>query len=471
MHLFAYRRRARQNEDPTTPTAIATAKLQKIADDEDHIPRRPIQWLSMMIVAALVGAATGVVGAAFRITLTELAIARNDMLAWGHRHDILWIGWIAPIALCAGGAALACYLTQRFAPQSAGSGIPRVEAVLRNHLDPAPAWILPVKFVGGALAIGSGLALGREGPTVQMGGTLGRLIGDGFKKILPEPWTLIAAGAGAGLAVAFNAPLAASIFVVEELLQRFSARVFSATLMACVTGTVVLRRILGNTSEFGNTRLMELPAKVLPGYLLLGLLAGILGVAFNVGLMGCMRFSDRADYLPRGTKGAIVGAAAGLLAWFVPNLVGGGETIAQSAMSASIPWSILGGFLLARFFLTIFSYSSGAPGGIFAPLLTLGALLGSGFSAAQADIFHHAQDPAPYAIVAMAACFTSIVRSPLTAVVLILEMTGSWPLILPMMAASITAYAIPELLGNPPIYESLRQRDQAKEKARQITTG
>jgi H+/Cl- antiporter ClcA len=121
--------------------------------------------------------------------------------------------------------------------------------------------------------------------------------------------------------------------------------------------------------------------------------------------------------------------------------------------------------LLVRFALTIASYSSGAPGGIFAPLLALGALLGSAFAAAESSMLHRPHDPAPYAIVAMAACFTAIVRSPLTGVVLLLEMTGSWPLILPMMAASVTAYAVPELLGNRPIYDSLRDRDEAMERA------
>jgi CIC family chloride channel protein len=466
MPLFQYFHRRRHSlSAPSTPTAIAATKLENIAADEDRLPQHPGQWLMLMILAAIVGALTGLVGAAFRYSLVELDLFRNEMLAWAHHHGIPGFEWLAPVLLCAAGATVACYLTQRLAPQSAGSGIPRVEAVLRNHLHPAAAWILPVKFIGGALGIGAGLALGREGPTVQMGGTIGRLTGDVLDKYLPEPWTLIAAGAGAGLAVAFNAPLAATIFVVEELLHRFSARVFTATLIACIAGTVVSRLLLGNTPDFGAPRLPDLHADVLPGYLLLGLLAGLLGVAFNLSLMACIHASDRATRFPRGAKGALIGGAAGLLGWFAPSLIGGGDTITQSAISSSIPWSMLAGYLLARFLLTTFSYATGAPGGIFAPLLALGALLGSGFSAAQASLFHHPEDPAPYAIVAMAACFTSIVRSPRTGVVLLLEITGSWPLILPMMAASITAYAIPELLGNPPIYDSLRQRDEEMEKA------
>jgi CIC family chloride channel protein len=240
--------------------------------------------------------------------------------------------------------------------------------------------------------------------------------------------------------------------------------------MACITGTLVLRLMLGNATEFASPRLTVLPADILPSYLLLGLLAGLLGVAFNMSLIAGMRISDRAAHWPRGMKGALVGAAAGLLAWYMPGVVGGGESLAQVAIVNGIPWMVLCGLLLVRFFLTIASYSSGAPGGIFAPLLALGALLGSGFAAAESSLFHLPHDPAPYAIVAMAACFTAIVRSPLTGVVLLLEMTGSWPLILPMMAASVTAYAVPELLGNPPIYDSLRERDEKMERRQQPST-
>jgi chloride channel protein, CIC family len=463
-HLFKLGYRRSSPQSPPTKTEIASQKLEKIAEDEDHLPPAPGQWLLLMVLASLVGAMAGLVGGAFRITLDYLAKYRTEFVQWTHHHGWSSCAWLLPPAICSVGGALACYLTQRLAPDSAGSGIPRVEAVLRQHLRPAAIWVLPVKFVGGALGIGSGLALGREGPTVQMGGTIGRLTSDAMDRFLPEPWTLIAAGAGAGLAVAFNAPLAALIFVMEELLHRFSARVFSATLLACICGAVVLRWMMGDATEFGGPRLTVLPPDLLPGYLLLGLLAGLMGVAFNISLMGAMGLSDRAVHWPRGAKGAMVGAAAGILAWFAPNIVGGGETIAQIAILNSIPLTILCALLLARFTLTISSYATGAPGGLFAPLLALGALLGSGFAAVESAILHRPHDPAPYAIVAMAACFTSAVRSPLTGVVLLLEMTGSWPLILPMMAASVTAYAVPELLGNPPIYDSLRNRDEMIER-------
>ncbi len=446
-------------KNPEQGTAAPVAHPADVIIDEDRLPQRPVQWLGLMSAAAMVGAVTGLVGVGFRMCLRWLDELRDAAVVFGHAHIPHWIGWAVPVALCTAGAAIGSWLTQRLAPQSAGSGIPRVEAVLRSHLRPAGAAILIVKFVGGALSIGSGLALGREGPTVQMGGTVGRLLGDFLRRFVSEPWTLIAAGAGAGLAVAFNAPLAAVLFVVEELLHRFSARVFSATLVACISGTLVLRAILGNAQDFGVTKMSLVPAEVLPEYLLLGVAAGLLGVAFNVSLVGSLGLFDRARTWPMGSRGAIVGAAAGLIAWFAPPVVGGGENLAQQAIAGRIPWGPLLVILLVRFVLTMGSYGCGAPGGIFAPLLALGALLGSAFGSVAASVRHAPAVSPAYAIVAMAACFTAVVRSPLTAVVLLLEMTGSWTLILPMMAASITAYAVPELLGNAPIYDTLRERD------------
>jgi CIC family chloride channel protein len=450
---------------------MAVAPPGSIGDREDQFPVRPQEWLMLMIVAAIAGAATGLVGGAFRMTLSWVSDLRGEMIVRVHAAGYPWLMWAVPTGLCALGAGLGCWLTQRLAPQTAGSGIPRVEAVLRSHLHPAGALMLPVKFFGGALSIGSGLAMGREGPTVQMGALIGRLIGDGLKRLVSEPWTIIAAGAGAGLAAAFNAPLAAVLFVVEELLHRFSARVFTAALVASITATIVLRLMLGNAPDFGTPRLDAISAVVLPEYLLLGLLAGFVGVAFNVSVLWTLRLADRAAGWPNGAKGFLVGAAAGLIAWFSPSVVGGGDNLTQFAITGRTAFSFIAWVLLIRFVLTMASYGSGAPGGIFAPLLVLGALLGNAFALVNSEFRHLPFEPSAFAIVAMAACFTAIVRSPLTGVVLLLEMTGAWGLILPMMAASVTAYAIPELLRNPPIYDSLRERDVIREQNARASSG
>jgi CIC family chloride channel protein len=456
---------ARHVPKGVTPTVAAGKILDNIADNDDRLPRQPLKWLWMMLAATLVGAAAGLVGAFFRLTLEWAALHRTAMVQFAQAHAPPWASWIIPVGVCACGAAIGSWLTERLAPHTAGSGIPRVEGVLRNHLKPAGALILPVKFIGGALSIGSGLALGREGPTVQMGGTVGRLFDDLFERYMPEPWTMIAAGAGAGLAVAFNAPLAATLFVVEELIHRFSARIFSATLVACIAGTLVLRAMLGNATVFHVAPGGSIPATVLPQYLLLGAIAGFGGVGFNLMLLASLNLFQHFNRWPSGSKGALVGAAAGLIAWFSPRVVGGGELLAQDALAHQIVWQMILSLLVVRFILTMASYGCGAPGGIFAPLLALGALLGTAFNRGIGLFAHSPTEPSAYAIVAMAALFTAVVRSPLTGVVLVLEMTGAWTLILPMMAASVTAYAVPELLGNPPIYDSLRDRDEAIERS------
>ncbi|HEY1684676.1 MAG TPA: H(+)/Cl(-) exchange transporter ClcA [Tepidisphaeraceae bacterium] len=443
----------------------AVNALQSPVEREDRLPEQPVQWLGLMVAAAGVGAAAGLVGTAFRWILLWAYKGRLEILHYLHGHvSPIW-GWIIPMVVCSAAGALALWLTQRFAPHTAGSGIPRVESVLRAHLRPAAGLILPIKFIGGVLAIGSGMALGREGPTVQMGGTIGKVVGDTLRKMVPEPWTLIAAGAGAGLSVAFNAPLAAALFVMEELLHRFSTRVFSATLIACISSTLVFRAFFGNVTEFRVIPIGFVSAAMLPEYLLLGIAAGFLGVTFNVGLLQTLKWFDRARTWPRGSKGALAGLAVGLTAWFAPRAVGGGEELARLAIDQQFLWQIALGLILTRLLLTMASYGCGAPGGIFAPLLALGALLGNVFAIGASHIGHGAIAPSPYAIVAMAALFTAVVRSPLTGVVLLLEMTGAWALILPMMAASLTAFIVPELMGNPPIYDSLRRRDEALERS------
>jgi CIC family chloride channel protein len=448
------------------PTAAASAIMDGLAEGEDRLPVQPLQWLRLMLIAACVGAAAGLVGALFRLSLKGGDWVREEMVALCHSHLPAEVGWVAPVGLCGLGGAIGLWLTQQFAPYASGSGIPRVEAVLRNHLRPADAFILPVKFFGGVFAIGSGLALGREGPTVQMGGTVGRLIADRLKGVVQEPWTLIGAGAGAGLAVAFNAPLAATLFVVEELLHRFSARMFSATLTACIAGTVVLRLIVGDQPDFVVAPIGVPPGAMLPAFFVLGAVAGVVGVVFNKVLLWSLDVFDLARHWPRGMKGLLMGAAAGLLAWFSPAVAGGGEPLTQQVIVHLLLLKMTVVLILVRFVLTMGSYGCGAPGGIFAPLLVLGALLGNGFAWGMTFVQPGPDHVAAFAIVAMAALFTAIVRSPLTGVVLLLEMTGSWTLILPMMAASVTAYAVPELFRNPPIYDSLRQRDEQQERAK-----
>jgi len=193
------------------------------ADETDHG-----RLLTLAVLALVVGAAAGLIGAVFRIVLEQADRWRDRFISWAHGEAVL--GFVLVVAAGAAAALVAAWLVRRFSPHASGSGIPHVEAVLRREVPPAPYMLLPVKFVGGVLAIGSGMALGREGPSVQMGASIAHFVGTVCRCSWPDCRVLMAAGAGAGLATAFNSPIAGAVFVLEELVQRFEHRIAIAAL-------------------------------------------------------------------------------------------------------------------------------------------------------------------------------------------------------------------------------------------------
>jgi CIC family chloride channel protein len=235
--------------------------------------------LALALLALVAGALAGLVGAVFRLSLVETDRLRDALIAWAHGREA--VGFLLVLALCAAATALAAWLVRRFSPHASGSGIPHVEAVLRGELPPAPFRLIPVKFLGGVLAIGAGLALGREGPTVQMGASLAPLVGRIFRRSWPDCRVLVAAGAGAGLGTAFNAPIAGAVFVLEELVQRFERRIAIAALGASATALGVARLLLGDAPDFHVAALGYGDAGTRPLYFVFGAFAGLLAIAYN----------------------------------------------------------------------------------------------------------------------------------------------------------------------------------------------
>lgn len=408
--------------------------------------------------AALVGAGSGIIALLFRVALTGADTLRNGLIAWAQRIPI-W-GWIFPLLFSAIGAGISVALTRRYAPEASGSGIPHLEAVLHRFRKLEWKRVLPVKFFGGVVAIGSGMALGREGPTVQMGGAVGDAI-SGWLKVSPrERLTLISAGAGAGLAAAFNAPLAGLIFVLEEVRRDFQPIVFGAVFVAAVIADIVARIGSGQFPVFTVPSYPMPPLTSLPIFALLGILTGLFGVLFNRSLLAAInqyaRLPDRF-ILPAA---AITGGLIGLVGWFSPLMLGSGHALAESVLKGDLLLAAIPLFFAIRFILTTTSYGAGAPGGIFAPLLVLGALIGL----ATGQIAHNLLPgvvpiPAVFAVVGMAAYFTAIVRAPLTGIMLIVEMTGNYSQMLPLLVSCFCAYAVAELMKDLPIYEALLERD------------
>jgi CIC family chloride channel protein len=407
------------------------------------------------LLALVVGAMTGLIGAAFRVALEHADRVRNGLIDWAHGQAIG--GFVIVVAACAAATVAAAWLVRRFAPHAAGSGIPHVEAVLRQQIPPAPVGLVPVKFFGGILSIGSGLALGREGPSVQMGAGIavftGRLCGLGW----PACRVLLAAGAGAGLATAFNAPIAGAVFVLEELVQRFEHRVAIAALAASATAIAVERLVLGDVPDFLVGTLSYVRLEAHPLFFALGAVAGLLGVAYNRTLLAGVAAAERLRKVPVELQAGLIGAIVGMLAWFAPDLVGGGDSLTQRALTGHDGAVIVLIAFLIRFVLGALSYAAATPGGIFAPLLVLGAQSGLLFGAMCQTMFPGLDvQREAFALVGMVAFFIGVVRAPVTGIILVTEMTANVTMLLPMLGAGFVAMLVPTLLRDPPIYDSLR---------------
>src|SRR5271169_293962 len=419
--------------------------------------------IRMTIASVIAGVMIGLVGGAFRWCLARAELQRDAMIAWSHGRP--YIGWIVPMAVALVAVAIARYLVLRFAPGAAGSGIHRVEAIMAGEIEPGSNAILPVKFIGGLLSIGSGMALGREGPTVQMGATIGHIISRWFVREKEDRRLVLAAGAGAGLAVAFNAPVGGSVFVFEELTSSFTPWLLVATLSSATFAVAVMRWMIGNQYVF-----FVLPGSALSGridwyFLLLGGILGAAGAAYNALSLRFLDLTEKFSKYPALARAAFIGAVVGLVAWFAPALVGSGDTLTQSILSNKLPLHALGMVFVIRFVLGPLSYAAETPGGMFAPLLLLGAAFGGLFGGlVQRFAPGLGASAVEFAIVGMVALFAASVRAPLTGIVLAIEMTGRGDLTLEMLAAALGVMLVTILLKSPPIYESLRKRMLMQEK-------
>ena len=419
--------------------------------------RRQGSLLVLGLLALVAGAGAGLIGAIFRLSLEEADRFRNTLIF--RIHDYERIGFLLVTSGAAAAVAFAAWLVRRFAPYASGSGIPHVEAALNEELPPAPPGLIAVKFFGGLLAIGSGLALGREGPSVQMGAVIAHYVGKRAGRSWPDRRVLLAAGAGAGLAVAFNAPIAGAIFVLEELVARFDTRIAIAALGASTTAILIARLFLGDAPDFQVATVAYPAATTWPLFVALGASAGVAATLYNRTLLGAISVAKRLGHRPVELQAAVIGAAVGALAWFAPGLVGGGDQITQRVLSGEAILTVIPMAFLLRFGLGAVSYAAATPGGLFAPMLVLGAQLGLVFGAICRIAFPELGiDPEAFAVVGMAAFFTGVVQAPVTGMVLVVEMTAAFTTLLPMLGACFAAILVANLLHSAPIYESLRVR-------------
>jgi CIC family chloride channel protein len=352
------------------------------------------------------------------------------------------------------------YLLYRYFPDARGSGVPQTKAALYAREGRITAGTTFGKFFCTSVTLASGIPLGREGPTVQVGAgiasVLGRILGLRPEKVK----ALIPVAAAAAIAAAFNTPLAAVLFALEEVVGDLHAPVLGSVVLASATSWGVLRLLLGNDPLFKVPQYQLVNPWEFAIYAVLGVAGGLVSVAFTKLLLG-MR--QRFLKFPRKTlpfQPVVGGIVVGMMGWFVPQVLGVGYEHVGAVLNGGMALKLMVLLLVLKLFAVITSYASGNAGGIFGPSLFLGAMLGGTVGSIAHHLFpNHAATPGAYALVGMGTVFAGIVRAPMTSVVMIFEITRDYAVIVPLMISNLVSLFIASRLQKQPIYESLAHQD------------
>ncbi|MDJ0591556.1 MAG: chloride channel protein [Pleurocapsa sp. MO_226.B13] len=353
---------------------------------------------------------------------------------------------------------LAGVVIELLSPSATGGGIPQVKAALAKYPIVLNLRTAIVKTIATILIIGAGFTLGRRGPTVHIGAALGAQVSRWIPNSPTNRRQMIAAGAAAGLAAGFNTPIAGVLFVVEELMRDISGLTLETAIAASFTGAVV-SRILGSADlnvplvVLDSTRRGSFTAPEIPFYVLLGILAGILGGIFNRSIVRGMKFGRRLP-LPRPLRIGLAGLISGIIVAWLPPFFQDNAGLRELLIAGQFTWQTTALIFVAQFCLTILAYSAGAPGGLFAPALVLGSALGYLVGVAEVAVVS-TESPYTFALAGMGAFFTAVVRVPITAIVIIFEMTADFNLVLPLMISSAVAYIVAESVSQGSLYEHL----------------
>lgn len=404
----------------------------------------------------LIGAITGVIIVLFRYLLEQAELLRSII------YDHLNAGsWLLTVLWFVGLLGIAYILNWivKTEPMSAGSGIPQIKGIILGLMKMNWLRVVISKFTGGILAIGAGLSLGREGPSIQLGAALGQGMSRLFGRTRMEERYLLTSGASAGLAAAFNAPLAGVIFSLEELHKNFSPTVLMSTVAASLTATVVSQSFFGDNPVFDFSGLPIFPVRYYGLLIMLGIITGLLGIVFNRVLVKSLDFYGKQKLLSGMNKAAFPLVIAGIFGFVLPDILGGGNNLVADIASGKFNLTVLSVLLVAKFLFTMISYGSGVPGGIFLPMLVIGALTGGVFSEAIIQLgVMDSYYGTNIIVLAMAAYFAAIVKAPITGSILIMEMTGSFDHMLSLIVISMTAYLVVDIAKSKPIYEELLER-------------
>lgn len=408
----------------------------------------------------LVGAVAGIVVLLYRVALEYAGKWLGEVLAFAGQSIAYMMLWFAVLLVMA-------WIVSRlvkFEPMISGSGIPQLKGEMTGMFDQCWWKVLAAKFVGGFLCIFGGLALGREGPSIQIGAMAGKGVSKCLDRGKTEERFLLTCGASAGLAAAFHAPLAGVMFSLEEIHKNFSVSVLLSVMTASITADYLCSAILGVDSVFRFEIVESLPISYYWLLLILGIVLGVIGAFYNWFTLKVQALYNKMKAFKNKSlngyaKVAIPFLCAGVLGFTYPQLLGSGHALIENMAAGEMVLGTIILIFIGRFIFSAVSFGSGAPGGIFFPLLVLGGFIGGAFGTAAAEYI--GMDPMyinNFVALAMAGYFAAIVRAPITGIVLIFEMTGSLDQMLSLSVVSIVAYITATMLRSEPIYESLLDR-------------
>jgi len=415
--------------------------------------------LKIFLEGIIVGLCVGVVISAFRFLLEKAERFREYSYLLAQEYGFFEIA-IRFLTL----AILAIVINQIMvrAPQISGSGIVQVKGSLLGQVKSKWLRNLVGKFVGTTLVIGAGLSVGRQGPSVQIGASIGQGVSRLLGRLRMEEKYLVTSGAAAGLAAAFNAPLAGVVFALEELHKNFSPAVLMSAMGSSLAADYVMRQFFGSKPIMDFSGIPVLPQKYYIYLIGLGIVCGLVGVFYNKALISSFRIFDKIrNKIPVFWKAGILFIPlfiAGVLGYLLPQVLGGGEQLIISLSSQNYAFKALVVFVVVKFIFTIISAGSGAPGGLFLPMLVIGALIGNIYGNVLGMLFDiNSELIFDFVVFAMAAVFTAAVKAPVTGSILITEMTGSFEHLLPVIIVSMVAYVVSDILRTRSIYENIYQ--------------
>jgi len=427
--------------------------------------RMPNERQRLLAITIVAGGACGLAAVAFHVSATRLYALLIDRASVAPGHT--WIWWMI-LTPALGGLVVGLGLTY-WVPAAAGSGIPQVKTAYTFRAGAISMKETAGKFVLCALQLGSGASLGLEGPTVQICAGVSSFLSRMARLSPINQRRMASVGMAAGIAAAFNAPIAAVTFTLEELIGSLDQTMLSGVIVAAALAAVAEHSILGSNPVFFVPRLQTYAltkGSSLVWYALLGLLAAIVSVAFTDALLWLRKWFRGLSSVPPWVRPAIGGAATGslgvvaLLFFHLNGIAGNPYPTLTLALLGGLPATAMAVLCILKLAATVTSYSSGGSGGIFAPALFMGGMLGGAVGYLDVTVFHHSADSiGAFAVVGMGAVFAGIVRAPMTSILIIFEMTGGYGLVLPLMIANMSAFALARHWRHTPVYEALLEQD------------